>query len=113
MKGYFNSVGFERWNKIYGTTDEISSVSPFSSDADIALVHSMQRAAHFTSCPGMVYRVSVIISPAVCKAAMPLLAAAYNIAPGGRTQKVAGRGPAMSSRVHMGAKGHICLEKPD
>lgn len=28
MKGYFNSVGFERWNKIYGTTDEISSVSP-------------------------------------------------------------------------------------
>ena len=27
VKGYFNSVGFERWNKIYGTTDEISSVS--------------------------------------------------------------------------------------
>ena len=27
MKGYFNSVGFERWNKIYGTTDEISTVS--------------------------------------------------------------------------------------
>ena len=27
MKGYFNSVGFERWNKIYGTTDKISSVS--------------------------------------------------------------------------------------
>ncbi|CAL5223509.1 g6036 [Coccomyxa viridis] len=26
VKGYFNSVGFERWNKIYGTTDEISSV---------------------------------------------------------------------------------------
>ena len=30
VKGYFNSVGFERWNKIYGTTDEISSVSPVS-----------------------------------------------------------------------------------
>lgn len=27
VKGYFNTVGFERWNKIYGTTDEISSVS--------------------------------------------------------------------------------------
>ncbi|BDA51474.1 probable ubiquinone biosynthesis O-methyltransferase at C-terminar half [Coccomyxa sp. Obi] len=26
VKGYFNTVGFERWNKIYGTTDEISSV---------------------------------------------------------------------------------------
>lgn len=30
MKGYFNSVGFERWNKIYGTTDEISSVSTYN-----------------------------------------------------------------------------------
>jgi magnesium-protoporphyrin O-methyltransferase len=28
VKGYFNSVGFERWNKIYGTTDDISSVRP-------------------------------------------------------------------------------------
>jgi hypothetical protein len=27
VRGYFNSVGFERWNKIYGTTDDISSVS--------------------------------------------------------------------------------------
>ena len=26
MKSYFNSVGFERWNKIYGTTDDINSV---------------------------------------------------------------------------------------
>ena len=33
VKSYFNSVGFERWNKIYGTTDEISSVSPIHSGA--------------------------------------------------------------------------------
>ena len=26
VKSYFNSVGFERWNKIYGTTDDINSV---------------------------------------------------------------------------------------
>lgn len=50
MKGYFNSVGFERWNKIYGTTDEISSVSSVLSDADVALVHSMQQAATFMLC---------------------------------------------------------------
>ncbi len=42
MKGYFNSVGFDRWNKIYGTTDEISSVSSVTVDADAALLHGMQ-----------------------------------------------------------------------
>lgn len=26
VKSYFNSVGFERWNRIYGTTDDINSV---------------------------------------------------------------------------------------
>jgi hypothetical protein len=25
---YFNGVGFERWNKIYGTTDDVNSVRP-------------------------------------------------------------------------------------
>ena len=93
VKGYFNSVGFERWNKIYGTTDEISSVSFFSSDAALALVHSMQQAAHFTSCPGMVSTMSVIIGPTICKAATPLLAARYKLAPGGRIEIRAGESP--------------------
>jgi hypothetical protein len=26
VRGYFNSIGFERWNKIYGTTDDINTV---------------------------------------------------------------------------------------
>ena len=26
VANYFNGVGFERWNKIYGTTDDVNSV---------------------------------------------------------------------------------------
>jgi magnesium-protoporphyrin O-methyltransferase len=26
VKNYFDTAGFERWNKIYGTTDEVNKV---------------------------------------------------------------------------------------
>jgi magnesium-protoporphyrin O-methyltransferase len=26
VKGYFNGVGFERWNRIYSETDDVNSV---------------------------------------------------------------------------------------
>ena len=38
MKSYFNSVGFERWNRIYGTTDDINSVRPAASHVMSALL---------------------------------------------------------------------------
>ena len=28
VANYFNGVGFERWNKIYGTTDDVNSARP-------------------------------------------------------------------------------------
>ena len=38
---YFNGVGFERWNKIYGTTDDVNSVracfASFSSNLNSAM----------------------------------------------------------------------------
>lgn len=28
VKSYFDTTGFERWNKIYGDTDEVNKVRP-------------------------------------------------------------------------------------
>ena len=32
VKSYFNGTGFERWNKIYGETDEVNKVRVTSRD---------------------------------------------------------------------------------
>ena len=34
VKSYFNGTGFERWNKIYGETDEVNKVLPGSGVRD-------------------------------------------------------------------------------
>ena len=28
VKSYFNGTGFERWNRIYGSTDDVNKVCP-------------------------------------------------------------------------------------
>lgn len=35
VRNYFNGTGFERWNKIYGETDEVNKVCGGGGDAGI------------------------------------------------------------------------------
>jgi hypothetical protein len=50
VRSYFNGTGFERWNKIYGETDDVNKVPPCAHSAGTLLLQPVTGSASLPLC---------------------------------------------------------------